>query len=91
MKGSKLYAWKNEALKISYEEMTKHYKKANFEVKSYGTLCFGFEKVLAYHLSLVKCSSYKGKEIDMNTTIPIWSKDSERENQKRARTTFSIS
>ena len=51
MKGSKLYALQHQAFQIAYEEVTKHNKKANLDVKSFGELCYNFEKV--HHLSLV--------------------------------------
>ena len=63
--------------------MKEHYKKANFDVKSF---CYNFEKLLVYLSSLVKGT--KGKEIEVKKNMPLIKKDCENKIKQKLQNHF---
>ena len=81
-KGTKYnYSWKYEAIKLVYEEVTVHYKKSGIDLKKFTGFQYDLDKLLDHHKSLVKGN--KGKGIDLDKTMPLWPKNTERTIKKK--------
>ena len=81
------YSWKYEAVKLVYEEVKIHYKKSGIDMKKFTSFQYDLNKLLDHHKSLVKGSS-KGKGIDLDKTMPLWPRNTEKIMKKKLEEPF---
>ena len=75
-----------DATKIVYEEVKVHYEKSGITLKGLRAFKYDLDKLIEDHKSLVKGN--QGKGIDIQGTMKLWPKDTEKKMKKKLEDPF---